>query len=180
MKNARYYWLEDLVKRNHFTLGAEVGCKDGVTTSYLLKTCSELHLFAVDLWEFRPEILSDSAFEILKNYNFEKIKNDFIKSITPFRDRVTMLQGISWEAAKWVDDNSLDFVFIDADHAYESVVRDIRAWTPKLKPQGILSGHDLLYIGVWRAVNDLLNDWKDTGVNQVWCCFKENLYNYNK
>jgi Methyltransferase domain len=50
--------------------------------------------------------------------------------------------GISWDVAAKYTDESLDFVYIDADHAYESVRRDIAAWWPKVRRGGALAGHD--------------------------------------
>lgn len=41
-----------------------------------------------------------------------------------------------------VRDDSLDFVYIDADHHYENALADIRAWWPKVKPGAFLGGHD--------------------------------------
>ena len=55
------------------------------------------------------------------------------------------------------DNASLDFCFIDADHAYESVSKDIDAWRPKVKRGGILAGHDYIHepgFGVVQAVNE--------------------------
>ena len=48
----------------------------------------------------------------------------------------------SVSAAKQFTDRSLDFVYIDADHSYESCLADINAWHPKIRVGGILSGHD--------------------------------------
>jgi len=45
-------------------------------------------------------------------------------------------------AAELVGDASLDLVFIDGDHSYEQTLRDIRNWLPKVRPGGILCGHD--------------------------------------
>lgn len=61
---------------------------------------------------------------------------------------------------------SLDFCFIDADHAYESVQRDIAAWRPKIKPGGILAGHDYdheRYPSVVRAVREAFPTFQTTG-----------------
>jgi len=69
---------------------------------------------------------------------------------------VSHLQATDPEAAKLVivqrgdarfwagvhADGMLDMVFIDADHNYESVRSDIAAWRPKVKPGGIIAGHD--------------------------------------
>jgi hypothetical protein len=63
----------------------------------------------------------------------------------------------SWEAAALYEDASLDFCFIDANHTYDCVSRDIDAWLPKVKKGGIFAGHDYVEwpsFGVMRAVNE--------------------------
>jgi hypothetical protein len=56
-----------------------------------------------------------------------------------------------YSAALFADD-SVHFAFIDAAHDYESVLRDIRAWLPKIRKGGILAGHDLPHGPVRQAV----------------------------
>jgi len=53
-----------------------------------------------------------------------------------------MLECLSWDAAALYPNASLDYVYIDADHSYEAVCRDIDAWLPKVKPGGVICGHD--------------------------------------
>jgi len=53
-----------------------------------------------------------------------------------------LLRTTGVEAAQQFEDHSLDLVYIDGDHSYEFVSNDIRAWWPKIRPGGILSGHD--------------------------------------
>ena len=48
----------------------------------------------------------------------------------------------SIDASKRYDDNTLDFVSIDANHDYKQVMSDLRAWYPKVKIGGMISGHD--------------------------------------
>jgi hypothetical protein len=62
------------------------------------------------------------------------------------------------EAAGLFKDESLDAVFIDADHSYEAVKLDIQNWLPKVRKGGILAGHDYnsAWPGVIRAVNEML------------------------
>jgi len=45
-------------------------------------------------------------------------------------------------AAHSFDDGSLDVVYIDADHKWWSVVQDLAAWWPKVRPGGVMLGHD--------------------------------------
>ncbi len=51
----------------------------------------------------------------------------------------------STEAAAIIVDETFDVVYIDARHDYRSVAEDINAWWPKVKPGGILAGHDYLF-----------------------------------
>lgn len=57
-------------------------------------------------------------------------------------DVVTMIVAPGERAAKLFADHSLDFVFIDANHEYDSVVHDLATWAPKVKPGGLFAGHD--------------------------------------
>jgi hypothetical protein len=63
--------------------------------------------------------------------------------LEPFVDVLgAMHVGLSWDVAARYADGELDAVFLDADHALESVRNDIRAWWPKVRVGGVLAGHD--------------------------------------
>lgn len=75
----------------------------------------------------------------------------------------------SVDAASAVRDGSCAMVFIDADHRYESVRADIRAWSRKVRPGGILAGHDYYtYAEVFNAVRDELQGRFVTTNENVW------------
>lgn len=69
-------------------------------------------------------------------------------------DSVRLIQLPSVMAAGAYPDGSLDFVWIDGDHRYDAVLADLRAWWPKVKPGGVLAGHDYDKPDVVRAVRD--------------------------
>ena len=84
-------------------------------------------------------------------------------------DRATIIRKPSLQAVEYIEDNSLDFVFIDADHSYEGCKADIQAWLPKLKPGGLLSGHDYDHPelpGVKQAVDEFCTP--EIGKNRTW------------
>lgn len=170
----RYHWLTDIIHKNNFHIGAEVGCDKGNTTWRLLDGCPDLLLYAVDLWDYDDKYFSKDSQKIYKEWNFKERKDEFDRQTDPYKDRLIVLQGESKDMAKRVDDNSLDFVFIDADHSYGSVRADINRWTPKLKKKGILSGHDINIPGVWAAVRELTYSYEKT-VDNVWYCRKEDV-----
>lgn len=142
-----------------FTKFVEVGVWKGHSVSFLaneLKKRGEpFSLYAVDLWETLPESheLSLKYFgQVPKlyemyNYNLEK---------AGVRDLVIDIKSDSAEAASRFEDKSLDFVFIDADHSYESVKKDLKSWLPKVRRGGMLCGHDFCCEGVKTAVNEVL------------------------
>ena len=69
---------------------------------------------------------------------------------------VEIIQEDSQQAATRFPDGSIDLVFVDGDHSYEAVKRDLQAWLPKVTKGGILSGHDFTTrMGVYRAVDEM-------------------------
>lgn len=57
-------------------------------------------------------------------------------------DMVTLYKADSAAGAALFEDNSLDFVWLDADHTFRNLCRELISWSPKVKNGGILAGHD--------------------------------------
>jgi hypothetical protein len=77
------------------------------------------------------------------------------------------VRDYSFNVAKTIPDETLDFVFIDGGHEFHEVSRDIVDWLPKVKPGGILAGHDLQYKPVKDAVEVLLPHYT-TKCEHIW------------
>lgn len=78
----------------------------------------------------------------------------------------------SWAAASF-QDASIDFIFVDGAHDYDSVHSDLTIWLPKLKVGGTMGGHDVGFPGVDKAVWEVLPDAKryegrTSGSTWVW------------
>lgn len=83
------------------------------------------------------------------------------------QDHIRTIRSDSAEAAGQYADGSLDFVFIDADHTADAVLRDLRAWRPKVRPGGMLAGHDCDEEGVIQAVRSFA---AETGIKDQRLC----------
>lgn len=145
-KTNRKHFLKYLIEKNNFKLMAEVGVRDGRTTFYLLDHIADLTIYAIDM-------------SIKEFYNKEVADR--------YKNRLIPIEAMSEVAADRIADNSLDLVFIDANHSYEYVKKDIIKYTPKLKTNGLLTGHDIDYPGVNKAVNEMIKNF-DVGPNYVW------------
>jgi len=58
---------------------------------------------------------------------------------------VEWIYGFSEEVSGQIKDNTLDFVYIDGEHTYDFVMIDLVLWSRKVRPGGIISGHDYEY-----------------------------------
>lgn len=116
--------------------GYEIGVYRGRYSNSLLKYNPNLHLTGVDAWEI---------YGGYKDYEVTDIKDAHREATETYKswgDRASLIQGWSRDVAQTVPDESLDFVFLDANHAYEYVVEDIALWSKKVKKGGIVYGHD--------------------------------------
>jgi GT2 family glycosyltransferase len=87
----------------------------------------------------------------------DKFRKEFEDNITRFGifDRVTIHEGYTNDMVKEIPDHTFDLLFIDADHSYEVVKKDLIDWEPKIKIHGTISGHDYSNgFGVSQAVNE--------------------------
>lgn len=85
-------------------------------------------------------------------------------------EMIQVIAGDSAESAALFQDASLDAVYIDAAHDYDSVVKDLAAWFPKVKADGVLSGHDYPHWEVKKAVDEhaAANGYTVEQIGRVW------------
>uniref|UniRef100_A0A6M3K0E5 Putative methyltransferase n=1 Tax=viral metagenome TaxID=1070528 RepID=A0A6M3K0E5_9ZZZZ len=126
--------------------GAEVGVYKGDNTVTLLSHIPFLKkLYCIDRWEEYDGYSKDLKYNFPNtDLTMEEIFNNFKKTIIPVIEKVEILRMDSAEAINFIPNDSLDFVFIDGNHKYEIVKRDILMYIPKVKIGGILSGHDYI------------------------------------
>lgn len=147
----RWEVLAGLIREHGYTSGAELGVWEGATLSHILRTQRRLQMFAVDRWQ---------PVGTYAGKDMAAAKAKTLRAIAPYRNRVEILEMDTVRAAWGIPDASLDFIFIDASHDYESVRADIKAWEPKVRAGGMLCGHDANWSGVKRALDELLPGWR--------------------
>jgi len=149
---SRWHDLGHLLNDLEFKEGVEIGVYRGRFTQALAKRAPNMNLTGVDAWKVYPGY---------KDYENNDLENEAFLATqerTKIYPQVKLLNAWSVDASKKFADNSLDYIFIDANHTYEWVVEDLKAWAPKVKKGGIVMGHDYfrfnkLNFGVIQAVN---------------------------
>lgn len=134
-------------------IGAEIGTDNGNHARQILNLL-DCKLYLIDIWEdyYETNYLNEKP-RLVKHRSTEKLIKDKFR-----KDNVEVIKGKSVKIAKQFVDNFFDFVYIDANHTYENVKADILAWRPKVKPGGVICGHDYCdeCEGVKKAVDELL------------------------
>lgn len=131
---------------------AEIGVYDGWFSNEILNH-NPAKLYMIDPWVHQgknvypddPSNMPDNAF----NDQFNMVLEAYGQ-----KENVEIVRDFSFFAAEHFANKSLDFVYIDAIHTFESVLCDMVTWYPKVADGGWLCGHDFTgrYIGVKAAV----------------------------
>lgn len=125
-------WLAELDMK----IGVEVGVAAGEYSEMICRANPQMKLYGIDPW---------IPYKGYKDYTlestFQKLYNKTLERMKPYPN-YEIIKDFSMDAIKRFDDNSLDFVYIDGNHKEPYITQDITEWFKKVRPGGILSGHD--------------------------------------
>jgi len=135
---------------------AEIGCYAGESTLLFLDKAA--YILAVDPWTDYVEKNETGGWVPMAH--MDSIEREFDALVDVAGGRISKRKGSSVEIAATIADQSLDLVYIDANHEYTDMCADLVAWLPKVKPGGLIAGHDYVieYLGVIRAVHERLGE----------------------
>ena len=159
---------------SHFV---EIGCWLGRSSTYMgveiINSTKKIKFDCIDSWDFIDE-------DFWVNPLYLKYKNiaydEFLKNTKLLSDVLTSYKMNSVNASKLYQDQSLDFIFIDASHTYDNVMDDLNYWYPKLKHRGIIAGHDYNN-DVKLAVDEFFRNKKIEVYKDNWIHYDPNNFN---
>ena len=139
---------------------AEIGVWKSSLAKRLLKNAGDKvsEYWAIDRWNLLPREYGRMHNRTMENWDEMYW---YACSLSIWFPQLHVARMDSEDAAKLFPDGYFDLVFIDSDHYYEAVKKDIPLWLPKVRKGGILSGHDYAskrHPGVEKAVKEIFGD----------------------
>ena len=142
----------------------EIGAYTGESTQIFASTGIFSEINVIEPFKFNESFNNTNIENIQK---WIKVEEEF-KNNTRFFNNVKLFKDYSHNISNIFADKSVDLVYIDGDHSYEAVSKDIELYLPKIKQGGIMAGHDYSksWPGVIKAVDERLGSpdaiFKDT------------------
>jgi len=146
-------------------IAAEIGVQEGLFSEVILKQQPfQLHL--VDCWDYQgPEVYKDHHANISQAYHdnlYQKVLEKFNNDIQ--NKRVIIHKDYSTNALQSFENEIFDWIYIDANHDYEFVKKDLNLAYEKTKTGGFICGHDYVSeecvrgYGVEQAVDEFIEE----------------------
>lgn len=164
--------LQEVLEKNitDIKIGAEIGVAFGSNSYKLLSKFENLFLYSIDPYiEYSDsDLMSDNVKGQNGNEVFEFVSNRLKSN---FENRSKLVRSTSEFLLDNFEDETFDFIFIDGDHSYEGVKRDLQNTYKKVRKGGIICGDDYNLIGgVNLAVDEFFqNEGLEINIkNLVW------------
>jgi len=148
-------------------VGAEVGTWKGDYARRMITIAKPAELYLIDPYLFLEEYPDrwygglEAKSQADMDKIFEAVKSDMAE-VAGDQTNITWLRDTSDDAIPAMQDELLDWSYIDGNHSYEFVKRDIENLIPKTKSGGLIMGDDLQWEGIARAVNEVVAENPDT------------------
>jgi hypothetical protein len=164
---ASYYYgvFSKVINDNQYTRVAEVGIGYGTHAKYVLKTTNVDMLYLIDPMQYYPndafveDIMTRTP--IVPENQFNEMYDLICEELKPWSVRYTWFRVPSLSITNdQIPEGYLDCVFVDGDHSYEAVKKDLAFWWAKIRVGGQMLGDDYWIPDVARAVHEFATENK--------------------
>lgn len=143
--------LVDVLKHRKDLVGCELGVSFGFNLVYFLENLPNISkVYAIDPYQPYDDPPGGYVTEEVIN----QVKSLFLTNIDRYQSKVKFLNLPSDDAHFDIPNNTLDYIFIDGDHSYQAVKKDMSHYYSKVKTGGVFAGHDVHLSSVRQAVEE--------------------------
>jgi hypothetical protein len=140
----------------------EIGVYKGENALNILQKLNVRTLYLIDPFE----LYDDKSSAMGKSKDFPNVELEAKERLKDFADKIVWIKKYSDDALE--DIPLVDFAYIDGNHEYSFVKRDMSNYYKKIKKDGVLAGHDIQYKeGVKQAFNEFMFEHEATGNSHV-------------
>lgn len=137
-------------------VGIEIGVHEGDFSATILKVAKPRKLYLVDPWEAQGGEMKGSWFGEEATGGQPSMDSRYQRVASRFADQIgsgtfELIRKYSDAAAADFEDDSIDWIYIDGNHLYEYVKKDLELYFPKIKKGGLIAGDDYGEGGWWQG-----------------------------
>lgn len=153
-------------------VGAEIGVGIGENAFNILQNLDIKKLYLIDPYVINDYIKAIGGIKAEEsNKTANGFKNAAMKNLEQYKDKIEWIHDFSENAIDKIKEK-LDFIYIDGDHNYPFVKKDIELYHPIVKEGGLISGHDFDNKGVQKAVYEFYNEKMVNKAEDDWWVIK--------
>jgi precorrin-6B methylase 2 len=141
-------------------IGVEIGVQTGSFSYHVLLQKNPSKLYLIDPWIYGIQKDVDKEEWTPEIQNMRDRQYEYVCKLFHPYENVEIIRLRSEEAFEMFEDEYFDYVYIDGEHSYEAVTRDLNNYFPKVKIGGYLIGDDYGWTGIAPAVQDFLKTHK--------------------
>ena len=171
LKKASIEFMEKNYTKDKELKIAEIGVFRGINSKVILDNLNVGKLYLIDPYKYtEPDEYS------LAHLDLKQAQREMKKRLRNYTDKINLIEGDSLDAVKSLP-NDLDYVYLDGNHSYAVVSKEMVAYWEKLKAGGILAGHDAQHWEITKAIIEFTNKTKLTlhlGKEDWWVIKNEN------
>ncbi len=131
--------LAELFAELGYRVGVEIGVERALYSEVLLRANPKATIYLVDPWRAHRayrDHTSQSKLTVFHELAQERLR--------PFGKRARVMRSMSMDAVLRFRHGDLDFAYLDANHTFDFVMLDLIEWSKRVRPGGIVAGHDFL------------------------------------
>ena len=178
--------IKYLAKRIKAKTMLEIGVAYGFHAEHILNALPDISYIGIDPYrddydnsDGLPYDVHDFIKGNSRQHSMDLLYEVVQYNLNQYSPRATLHRGTSSDVAPTLEDGSIDLIFVDGDHTYEGVLKDLNAmWDKVNRVNGILCGDDIEMKCVKDAVDDFFKD-KNLEYNiQTFEIVKTGIYRY--
>jgi hypothetical protein len=129
-----------ILRAAQIRLMGEVGVWKGDFAKHILEQCEFVErYYMIDPWANLPDW--NKPFNVEQEL-FEAVYAEAMQKTAFALKKIVVLRGRTTEVVDKIEDNSLDFIYIDGDHTLRGITIDLIKLLPKIKEGGFIGGDD--------------------------------------